>query len=68
MFRRCDEHLPSDRSLSLRPALRRATDAFLESLDEFTLADISDNGDEILDILSLAPSPAAECVKIRATH
>ncbi len=52
----------------LRPALRRATDAFLESLDEFTRADISDNGDEILDILSLAPSPAAECVKIRATH
>jgi Rrf2 family nitric oxide-sensitive transcriptional repressor len=42
----------------LRPALLRATNAFLESLDAFTLADISDNGDDILDVLHL-PRPGA---------
>ena len=49
----------------LRPALRRATDAFLDALDKFTLADISDNGDDILAILNLARSPAARCDEIR---
>ena len=49
----------------LRPALRRATDAFLEALDKFTLADISDNGDDILAILNLTRSPAARCDEIR---
>ena len=49
----------------LRPALRRATDAFLDALDKFTLADISDNGDDILAILNLTRSPAARCDEIR---
>lgn len=40
----------------LRPALMRATDAFLAVLDELTLADLTGNGDEILCILDLAPS------------
>jgi Rrf2 family transcriptional regulator, nitric oxide-sensitive transcriptional repressor len=49
----------------LRPALLRATDVFLETLDAFTLADISDNGDDILDVLHLARPRAAECAEIR---
>ena len=49
----------------LRPALLRATDAFLETLDEFTLAEISDNGDDILKVLNLAHPRAAECAEIR---
>lgn len=52
----------------LRPALRRATDAFLEALDKFTLADISDNGDDILAILNLARTPAARCDEIKITR
>lgn len=50
----------------LRPALSRATDAFLATLDEFTLADISDNGDDILDVLHLTRPHTAECAAIRA--
>lgn len=50
----------------LRPALLRATDAFLDTLDEFTLADISDNGEDILDVLHLARPALAECAEIRA--
>lgn len=34
-----------------RVALRRATDAFLAALDEMTLADLADNGEEILAAL-----------------
>ena len=49
----------------LRPALRRATDAFLDALNRFTLADISDNGDDILAILNLTRSPVARCDEIR---
>ena len=49
----------------LRPALLRATNAFLESLDEFTLADISDNGDDILDVLQLPRPGAASSANIR---
>jgi Rrf2 family transcriptional regulator, nitric oxide-sensitive transcriptional repressor len=49
----------------LRPALLRANDAFLETLDAFTLADISDNGDDLLDVLHLACPRAAECAEIR---
>lgn len=51
----------------LRPALLQATEAFLATLDAFTLADISDNGDEILDVLHLARPRAAECAGIRPT-
>lgn len=35
----------------LRGALRKATDAFLSALDALSLADIADNGDEILAAL-----------------
>jgi Rrf2 family nitric oxide-sensitive transcriptional repressor len=49
----------------LRPALLRATNAFLETLDEFTLADISENGGDILDVLNLARPRAAGCAEIR---
>lgn len=50
----------------LRPALLRATEAFLATLDAFTLADISDNGDEILDVLHLARPRPLHCAEIRA--
>jgi Rrf2 family nitric oxide-sensitive transcriptional repressor len=50
----------------LRPALLRATNAFLETLDEFTLADISDNGDDILDVLDLTRPSAAKCAEMRS--
>jgi hypothetical protein len=49
----------------LRPALLRATEAFLVTLDAFTLADISDNGDEILDVLHMARRQPANCAEIR---
>ncbi len=45
----------------LRLALSRATAAFLEVLDGMTLADVSDNGDEILDILHISRPPSASC-------
>lgn len=48
----------------LRPALLRATGAFLAMLDEFTLADISDNGDDILDVLHMARPRLAVCAEI----
>lgn len=50
----------------LRPALLRATKAFLETLDELTLADISDNGDEMLDILHLTRPSVANCTALGA--
>jgi len=33
-------------------------------LDEFTLADISDNGDDILDVLHMARPRLAVCAEI----
>jgi Rrf2 family transcriptional regulator, nitric oxide-sensitive transcriptional repressor len=45
----------------LRPALQGATDAFLRTLDEVTLAEISDNGDDLLDALHLARPDAQDC-------
>lgn len=39
----------------LGAALRRATEAFLAVLDGLTLADITDNGDELLGLLDLRP-------------
>lgn len=50
----------------LRPALLRATSAFLETLDELNLADISDNGDEMLDILHLSRPTVGNCAEVRA--
>ncbi len=44
----------------LRPALLRATEVFLSVLDGVSLADITANGDDLLDTLALQP-PAATC-------
>ncbi len=41
----------------LRGALARATEAFLSELDRTSLADITENGDELLDILELRLTP-----------
>ncbi|WP_298359486.1 Rrf2 family transcriptional regulator [Rhodoblastus sp.] len=49
----------------LRPALLRATEVFLNALDGFSLADITENGGELLDRLALQ-SPAATCERARA--
>jgi Rrf2 family nitric oxide-sensitive transcriptional repressor len=38
----------------LRKALRRATAAFIDVLDELTLADVTKNGDELLNALQFA--------------
>jgi Rrf2 family transcriptional regulator, nitric oxide-sensitive transcriptional repressor len=46
----------------LRPALLRATEVFLTALDGFSLADITANGDDLLDTLALQP-PAAICAR-----
>jgi len=50
----------------LRPALLRATDAFLGALDAFALADIAANGGELLDALRLRPGLAVTCDQARA--
>ncbi len=49
----------------LRPALLRATEVFLNALDGFSLADITANGDDLLDRLALEPPPAT-CERARA--
>ncbi|MCI4677328.1 Rrf2 family transcriptional regulator [Rhodoblastus acidophilus] len=49
----------------LRPALLRATDVFLATLDGFTLAEIAANGEDLLDALALQ-RPAAACDEARA--
>ncbi len=49
----------------LRPALLRATEVFLNALDGFTLADITANGDDLLDMLALQP-PAGACARAPA--
>ncbi|WP_294538260.1 Rrf2 family transcriptional regulator [uncultured Rhodoblastus sp.] len=49
----------------LRPALHSATEAFLDTLDGITLADISENGDDLLEVLHMerpADSPCAVVV------
>ncbi|WP_395664995.1 Rrf2 family transcriptional regulator [Methylocella sp.] len=45
----------------LARALRRATAAFLEALDEVTVADLVVNGDEILGVLDMRPSEPSAC-------
>ncbi len=45
----------------LRGALLRATGVFLAELDEMTLADISDNGDELLASLDLGVNGPQRC-------
>jgi Rrf2 family nitric oxide-sensitive transcriptional repressor len=39
----------------LRGALQKATDAFLKALDELTLADMTTNGDHLMDLLDFTP-------------
>ncbi len=51
----------------LRPALLRATGAFLETLDAHTLEDISDNGDDLLRLLRLQKPSAPQCRENRAS-
>ncbi|MDK9696525.1 MAG: Rrf2 family transcriptional regulator [Siculibacillus sp.] len=58
---------PLVRRCRLRPALLRSTEAFLDALDEMTLAEISDNGDELLDVLDLAAPDASACRAAAAT-
>jgi Rrf2 family nitric oxide-sensitive transcriptional repressor len=49
----------------LRPAFLRATEVFLRALDGISLADISANGDDLLDALALQP-PDSSCARRRA--
>ena len=49
----------------LRPALQSATNAFLATLDSMSLAEISDNGDDLLDILDLKHADRSNCDEIR---
>jgi Rrf2 family nitric oxide-sensitive transcriptional repressor len=44
----------------LRPALQRATAAFLDTLDAITLAEVASNGDDLLKILELAAPSCRE--------
>jgi Rrf2 family nitric oxide-sensitive transcriptional repressor len=43
----------------LSAALKRGTDAFLAALDDLTLADVAENGDELLAVLDLSPTGCA---------
>lgn len=45
----------------LRPALQRATDAFLDTLDDISLAEITENGDDLLEILHMERPPGPSC-------
>ena len=57
-FREETNTCPLIRRCRLRPALQRATAAFLDTLDEITLAEIASNGGDLLDVLELArPAP-----------
>jgi Rrf2 family nitric oxide-sensitive transcriptional repressor len=57
-FREETNTCPLIRRCLLRPALRRATAAFLNALDEITLDKIVSNGGDLLDALELArPAP-----------
>ena len=49
----------------LRTALQSATNAFLATLDSMSLAEISDNGDDLLDILDLKHADLSNCDEIR---
>lgn len=43
----------------LSSVLRRATEAFLDVLDNMTLADITSNGDDLLHVLDMEPDSCA---------
>ncbi|MCW2272789.1 Rrf2 family transcriptional regulator [Rhodoblastus acidophilus] len=49
----------------LRPALQRATVAFLDTLDAITLEEVASNGDDLLKILELT-APSCREAKISA--
>lgn len=44
----------------LSAAIKRGTAAFLDALDQLTLADVASNGDELLSILDLTQSDCGE--------
>lgn len=50
----------------LRKALQSATTAFLEALDAMTLAEISDNGADLLDVLDLRRPDPSNCREVRS--
>ena len=52
----------------LRPALERATEAFLSALDEMTLAEIIENGEDLLEVIDLPVAARNECAELRAAH
>jgi Rrf2 family nitric oxide-sensitive transcriptional repressor len=64
-FRAESNACPLIRRCALRPALQRATAAFLDTLDAITLDDISSNGEDLLRRLQL-PSPSCGDVKASA--
>ncbi|MEZ5397610.1 MAG: Rrf2 family transcriptional regulator [Bryobacterales bacterium] len=43
----------------LRSALDRAKDAFLETLDEYTLADITSNREQLIELLAIGRLPSS---------
>lgn len=45
-----------------RLALERANAAFLRELDAFTLADLTENGEALLNVLDLPPPPADDAI------
>ena len=47
----------------LRPALHSATEAFLDTLDGITLADISENGDDLLEVLHMERTAGSRCAE-----
>lgn len=49
----------------LRPALAKATEAFLFALDATTLADITENGDDLLAVLDLPLPGRSACAELR---
>ena len=48
---------------NLSQALRKATEAFLAVLDDLTLADITTNGEELLQVLNLTPAASAPALE-----
>lgn len=53
-FREETNTCPLTERCKLRPALQRATAAFLDTLDAIALAEVASNGDDLLKILELA--------------
>ena len=60
-FREQTNSCPLIRRCLLRPALHRATAAFLDTLDAITLDEIASNGGDLLDVLELVRSAPPSC-------